>query len=339
MNIRDRRAIHETAGRSLADAKGDPRKILLVYLGIITALSLGVSVFSVILSNRIENTGGLSNMGTRSVLSTVKTVLPMIQSVILLGLEAGYCAVTLRIVRGEEVSTDMLFGEFRRFLPMIGAKLLQGVLYMGAAALCLYPSAFIFLMLPVSKPFYEIFTPLMENSMTPEGILMLDEASMDAMAVTMKPMLWILAVMFLLLAVPMYYHFRLTTYRVVDQSLPRGMRAVRESRYLMRRNRFALFRLDLNFWWYYVLQLLVLAVCYADVLLPLAGITLPWSDTVSYFLLLTLSLALQFVIYYFFMNPVAVTYATAYEALLPKEQEQAEPVTPPAPANPWQNTY
>jgi hypothetical protein len=105
----------------------------------------------------------------------------------------------------------------------------------------------------------------------------------------------------------------------------------------MRRNRFALFRLDLNFWWYYLLQVLVLAVCYGDMLLPLVGITLPWSDTVSYFVFLSLSLALQFAVYYFFLNPVAVTYATAYEALLPKQQEETAP--PAAPANPWQNSY
>jgi uncharacterized membrane protein len=308
-----------------------------VYLGIVTAMSLGVAMLSVVLSNRIETTGGLSNMGIRSVLSTAKSLLPMIQSVVLLGLEAGYCAVTLRIVRGEEISTDTLFGEFRRFMPLVGAKLLQGALYLGAAALCLYPAAFVFLMLPASEAFYEVFTPLMESAMTADGTLMLDQASMDAMTEVMRPMLLIFAVMFLLLAVPMHYQFRLSTYRVVDQPRPRGMRAVRESRYLMRRNRFALFRLDLNFWWYYLLQVLVLAVCYGDMLLPLVGITLPWSDTVSYFVFLSISLALQFAVYYFFLNPVAVTYATAYEALLPKQQEETAP--PAAPANPWQNSY
>ena len=336
MNIRDRGAIHEAAGRSLAEVRGDLRKILLMYLGIITAMSLGVAVLSVVLSNRIETTGGLSNMGIRSVLSTAKSLLPIIQSVVLLGLEAGYCAVTLRIVRGEEISTDTLFGEFHRFMPLVGAKLLQGALYLGAGALCVYPAAFIFLMLPASDAFYEIFTPLMESGMSPDSMMMLDEATLLAMMEAMKPVLWILVGLFLLIAIPMHYQFRMTTYRVVDQPRPRGMRAVRESRFLMRRNRFALFRLDLNFWWYYLLQVLVLAVCYGDVLLPLVGITLPWSDTVSYFVFMTLSLALQFVVYYYFLNPVAVTYATAYETLLPKEQTETAPA---APANPWQNKY
>ena len=70
MNIRDRRAIHHAAGQRLAQTQGDARKILLIYLGIVTALSMAVAVISVVLSSRISNTGGLSNMGLRSVLST-----------------------------------------------------------------------------------------------------------------------------------------------------------------------------------------------------------------------------------------------------------------------------
>ena len=108
MNIRDRRAIHHAAGQSLANAKGNPKRILLIYLGIITAFSLASSLVSVLLSNRIADTGGLSNMGLRSVLSTAQTVLPLVQSLVFLGLEMGYCIVALRIARGEEFSQDTL---------------------------------------------------------------------------------------------------------------------------------------------------------------------------------------------------------------------------------------
>ena len=103
MNIRDRRAIHRSAANSLAQAQGEPKKILLIYLAIVTVLSLTGSVVSVLLSDRIANTGGLGNMGLRSVLSTAKTVLPLIQSLVLLGLEVGYCDVGLRISRGESL--------------------------------------------------------------------------------------------------------------------------------------------------------------------------------------------------------------------------------------------
>ena len=341
MNIRDRHAVHHAAGRSLAEVKGDPKKILLIYLGIITALSLAASAVSVLLSDMIADTGGLSNIGLRSVLSTGKSVLPMVQSVILMGLEIGYCAVALQISRGEAVSTDTLFGGFRRFLPLVGATILQCAIYVVMAMMTFYASIFLFLMLPLSDSFQAVIMPLMGSGADPaSAMLALDEAALLSMAETVMPMMWLFAGLYLLVFIPTYYQFRLVLFRLVDQKHPRGMQAVVESRFLMRRNRFALFRLDLNFWWYHVLQALVAAICYGDVLLELLGIALPWSPTVSYFLFLILSLALQFAVCYFAMNRVTVTYAVAYQALLPKEEPKEEPKeAPAAPANPWKDQY
>ena len=343
MNIRDRRAIHHAAGQSLENAKGDPQQILLLYLGITTFLSLAVSAISVFLSNRIADTGGLSSMGLRSVLSTAKTVLPLLQSLIVMGLELGYCTMVLRVSRGESVSKKTLWSGFRLFFPLLRAQILQGILYFAIMMLCIYPSAYIFLMLPISEEFYEVLMPLMESGAAASGTLMLDEATVLAMTDAMMPMMWILLGLFLIPFIPLYYQFRMAVYRLIDQPRPGAMAAMWESRAMMRRNRFALFRLDLSLWWYYGLQALVTAVCYGDLLLPLAGVTLPWSDTANSFLFLALSLALQFVVCYFTMNRVSVTYAAAYNALLPKKQAQAQkpvPKNPDMPTNvPWQDQY
>lgn len=335
MNIRDRRAIHQAAGQSLAEAKGDPRKILIIYLLIVSGLTLTASAVSVILSNRIAETGGLGNIGLRAILSTGKSILPMVQSVILLGLELGYCTMALRISRGEAVSTDTLFGGFRRFFPLVIAQMLQGAIYLLAALLCLYPSTYIFLMLPSSESFQQIITHAMGSTSTLNPALILDEATMAAASEALLPMLWIFFGLYLLLLIPLHYRYRMVIYRLIDHPRARPMLALLESRAMMRRNRFALFRLDLNLWWFYLLQALIMVVCYGDALLPLLGVTLPFSSTVSYFLFMTLSLILQFVVYHFSMNRVSVTYATAYNTLLKEQEEQAAPV----PANPWQNQY
>ena len=336
MTIRDRGAIHHKAGQSLAEAKGEPKKILLIYLIVITVLSLAVAGLSVLLSNRIANTGGLSNMGLRSVLSTAKTVLPLAQSLVLLGLEIGYATMALRISRGETVSEKTLFSGFRRFFPLLRAQILLGFLYFAATVASVYLSAYIFLMLPASEAFYEVFSPLMESATALGGTITLDEAAMAAVTDAMMPMLWIACAVFLLLFIPLYYRYRMMIYRLIDQPRPGALRAIRESRAMMRRNRIALFRLDLSFWWFYGLQALIMTLGYGDLLLPLIGVTLPWSGAVNYFLFMGLSLALQFVVYYFFMNRVAVTYATAYETLLPKEN----PEKMPQPTNvPWQDQY
>lgn len=334
MNIRDRSAIHQTAEHSLANAKGDPKKILLIYLTIITGLSLAVAGVSILLSNRIADTGGLGNMGLRSVLSTAKSVLPLVQSVILLGLEMGYYTMALNITRGEPISNDTLFGGFRRFFPLLRAQILLSFLYLGLGLLAVYPGAYIFLMLPISEGFYEVLTPIMESASQLTGTVTIDEASMIAVSEAMEPALWIMGGLFLLLFIPTSYRYRMVTFRLIDQSRPGALRAMRESRAMMHRNRFALFRLDLSLWWFYALQGLTVALWYADTLLPMLGITLPWSESVSYFVFLCLSLLVQFVVYYLFMNRVSVTYATAYGVLLPKEQPKE-----PTPAKAWQDQY
>ena len=337
MNIRDRRTLHHVAKEKLSNAQGDPKKILLIYLGVITALSLGASILSVVLSNRIANTGGLGNMGLRSVLSTAKALLPIAQSLILLGLELGYCTVALKIIRGESISNDTLFGGFRRFFPYLRMQVLLGAIYFGVAFMSVYASTYIFLMLPISQNFTELATPLMESVSVLNSTVTFDEATMLTLTEAMMPMFWIFIGMFLLVFIPLHYQYRMAVYRLIDQPKPGALRAVLESRMMMRRNRFALLRLDLNFWWFYVIQAVIMIVCYGDLILAWLGIALPWSATVSYFLFLSLSLILQFAVYYFSMNRIAVTYAAAYEALLPDEIKSQS--APKSPSVPWQDQY
>ena len=133
-------------------------------------------------------------------------------------------------------------------------------------------------------------------------------------------MSWVDAIVFALVAIPMSYQFRLIYYILMDKPHYGAMLAVRESKQLMRRNRSSLFRLDLSFWWYYLLSALASLLCYGDSILHLMGISLPLSDGVSYFLFYGLYLAALFAIYYCFRNRVGITYALAYESLKPKEE-------------------
>ena len=79
--------------------------------------------------------------------------------------------------------------------------------------------------------------------------------------------------------------------------------------------RLDIFKLDLSFWWFYVLDGLTLALCYGDLILGLMGISLPISADVSYFLFYVLYLAAQLGLYVFARNRVECTYAAGYDAL------------------------
>lgn len=320
MDIRDRRALKHTAAERLASARGNPGMVVLVHAGISCLLSLAITVISYILNKQIDGTGGLSNMGLRSILSTGQTLLPLVQLVVMLGLELGYTRCALNIARGRPAEPRMLPEGYYRFGPMLRAMIIQSIMYFFIGMGSAYLSCYIFLLLPLAAPFYELVEPILSSSSILETGIVLDEATLGAMTEALIPMVIIWGVVFVLMLLPIHYQYRMVNFCLADDSRIGAMAALRQSRNMMRRNRFALFRLDLSMWWYYLLQLLVTVICYGDVLLPLIGVTLPFSETVAYFLFLILSLIAQMAVAWFAMNRVNVTYAMAYESLRPKPQ-------------------
>ena len=83
MDIRNRKELHAAAVASLAAAPGQPRQAAALYAAIGSVLALLSAVISFILNNQIAQTGGLSNMGLRSMLSTAQSVLPVVQMVVM----------------------------------------------------------------------------------------------------------------------------------------------------------------------------------------------------------------------------------------------------------------
>lgn len=321
MNIRNRKEIHAAARAALASAPGDPKQAAVLYAAVGCLLSLLSAVISFILNNQIAETGGLSNMGLRSILSTAQSVLPIVQIVVSLCLGLGYHMVVLNVARGLHSGPKTLAEGFHRFGPLVRTTILQYLIYFGIGFGAMYASTYIFLMLPLSSGFYEIMMPLVNDMSIMDTGLILDDATLMAASNELAPMAWIFLAVFLLAFLPIYYQHRMVMFCLVDEPRAGAFRTLRSSSRMMRRNCFALLKLDLSFWWYYLLQAAVTIVCYGDVLLPMLGITLPWSGTVSYFVFYTVSLAMQFVIFYFFMNGVNVTYAVAYETLRPRPQE------------------
>ena len=315
MNIRERRAIHRSAAEALNRAS-QARQIVLVYAAVCCGLSLLSTVLSVFLSDRISGAGGLGNIGLRSVLSTGQSVLPLINFIVTSCLTIGYHTAILSFTRGYDASPRTLTDSFRHFGPILRTVLFQVVIYGGTMIAAIYISSSIFMATPYSEAFVQVMTPYLESMTVLSDGLVLDDALLATVMDTMVPMMWILAAVFLVLMLPLYYRMRMVNFALADDPAKGAFHAVFKSRFLMRRNRFALFRLDLTLWWFYAAQLVISLVCYGDMLLPLAGIQFPWSDTVSYYLFYALYLLLQLALYYFGMNRVYAVYAVAYDALM-----------------------
>ena len=313
MNIRNRRAIHETAANALRRAT-DARRIILIYGGICCGLSLLATVISALLGTRISGATGLGNIGLRSVLSTGQSVLPLVNILITSCLSLGYHISILSFTRGYDASPRTLKSGFRYFGSVLRTLMFQLLVYFLLGIGALYASSYIFMATPYSEPFIEAMDPYIAsaslNGLAIDGPLA--AAAMD----TLIPMLWIYLAVLMVLILPVYYRFRMVDFCLADDPQNGALYALTKSRFLMRRNCFALFRLDLSLWWFYAAQVLISLVCYGDLLLPMLGVTFPWSDTVSYYLFYGLSLLIQLALYWFGMNRATAVYAVAYDALL-----------------------
>ena len=318
MDIRNTRQLKEFSAGRLANAR-DGQKIILYFSLITIAATALANVAGYVLSRQIAKTGGLGSMGIRSALTTAQTLLPLVQAGFLMCLTLGYLATMLRIARGQYASPNGMRLGFDRFWVLLRCTLLKGLIFGGVAMASMYVAIAIYMMTPLSNSVVDILMPLVKNAGT-SGIL-LDDATYAQLMDAMMPATVLSGVLSLALAAPVFYRYRMADYLIIDRPAIGALAALRDSRVMTKGNRWNLFRLDLSMWWYYAAMLVSIAVNYGDQLLPDLGITLPFSDTVAYFLFFGVYLAVTFVIFYFLRNRVEVTYALAYDSLRPREPE------------------
>lgn len=319
MAFRDRQNLKAAAQQRLDAAAFDPRKLMLVYVGVSSAVMLLVTAMNFILDQQIAGTGGLGGIGTRAMLETAIQALQLGASLVMPFWTMGYLACVLKIVRGQRFSLPDLLTGFRNFGPALRLTLLYSVYFFALAFLCFYPSVLLYSMTPLAEPLMDILEPLALSGTE----LVLDEATLAAATEAMMPMVAVYIVVFLAVAAPYFYRYRLAWYCLLDDPQAGALAALRCSTLLMRGKRMDLFKLDASFWWFYVLDGLALALCYGDVILGMMGISLPISADVSYFLFYVLYLAAQLGLYVWARNRVECTYAAGYDAIL-EELAQAQ---------------
>ena len=322
MNIRDRREIKNCASGRLENARG-LSKILLIYSGLALGLSALGTVASYVLGQQINQLSGLSSFSTRTMLSTMQSMIPFALSLFTMCLETGFLAVMLRVARGQYVSEQTLRLGFDRFWQLLRCSLFMGFRYMATLFLSVYFGIMLFMMLPVSEPAVAVLAPYLEEASILSGEILMDDASYAQFAQAVWPAYVICGVIFAAAAVPMWYSYRMTSYIIIDKPGMGALMVMRESKQMMRKNRISLLKLDLSFWWYYLVLLAAQAVCYGDVILPMLGIPLPGNDDVWYFVFMAVYLAILFAAYYFLRSRMEVSYALAYDALKPEEKKDS----------------
>lgn len=319
MAFHDGQSLKETARQRLESAATDPRKLMLVYVGVSSVAMLLVTGLNFLLTEQIAGTGGLGGLGIRAVLETAMEVLQTAANLLLPFWTMGYLSCVLKIVRGQQFDASNLLDGFRNFWPVLRLNILYSVQFFVLAFLCLYPCILVYSMTPLSAPLMELLEPVAQAGTE----IVLDDATMEAATVAMIPLFILYAVAFLAVAAPRFYNYRLAFYALMDDPGAGARMALHRSTVMMRGNRLDLLKLDVSFWWFYVLDGLTVALCYGDVILGMMGISLPVSADVSYFLFYVLYLAAQLGLYVWARNGVECTYAAGYDALL-EDQTQAK---------------
>lgn len=322
MDIRNTRALKTFAAERIAAANQE-KKIVLIFSGLVMGLTVLTVVIRYILGLQISNLGGLSNLGTRSVLSAVQTMLPLVQSLVVMCLELGYTAAMLRIARGQYASPQTLRLGFDRFWVLVRCSVIQGLIYAGLGIVSVYVASILFVISPFGTAFMELAAPMISASSLLSPTPVVDEAMIIQLIPAMIPMFVMVAILACVLIIPVSFRFRMAHYILIDKPGLRAMAVLRESRKMMRGNCLKLLKLDLSYWWYFAVFFGISIIGNADQWLPMAGVELPMSTEAAYFIFYALYLGLQLAAYCLLRNRFEVTYGLAYDALKPEEPKDS----------------
>lgn len=318
--LSDHSTLKNAARNSLARADYDPKKLILIFTGSTLLLSALLIVIDYLLEQSISNAVGLGGLGTRAMLTTAQSVLQLAQVVILPFWQMGYLYAALKIARGETAAPDSLLQGFRRFGSALRLQILMGVILFGLIIVCSYAASYLFMLTHWGKGIMAELVPLLEDPALLENTEALEELLYGMLSNQILPVLLIFGAVFLAILVPVFFRMRFAHYVIMDGEQS-ATAALRTSRRITKGNCKDLLKLDLSFWWFYILDVLLTTLCYGDVLLKQIGVSLPWNPAVSYFLFFGLYLIGQLALYCTCRNQVEVTYAHAYCELNPQTEE------------------
>ena len=294
------------------------KRIIFIHTGVVLLVSLLLSAADFLLEQQIGTTGGLGGLDTRSMLTTIQTVLRLTLTIALPFWQIGYTYFTLRVAQGKDAGTAHLLEGFRRFGPVLRLNLLMAAIVFFAIMVSTYLSSMLFMLTPFSAPFSEIMNTLSDGALDEAAALeMLNTAMVDVAL----PLMIIFGLCLLIVGIFLLFRYRMAYLWLMDHQESGALAALRNSKMLMRGNCLALFKIDLYFWWFYLLDVLISLICYGDLFLDAMGVSLPFSANAAYFIFLVIYMVAQLSLYCWKQNEVSVTYAHAYQALSAPEAE------------------
>lgn len=305
----------KSQARSILDSTAcDHRRLVLIYSGVTVALMLASGGLQLFLSQQISSTGGLAGLGMRSILQTVEVILSYVNMFFGPFWSAGLLSVVIGIVQDQTPQPGNLLDGFRRFGRLLSYLFLEMCIAMIVSTAVVYLSSYVFMVTPAGRTFTEALLPLVSD-----GVL--DPASIptDVLMEAALP----LCLVFLAFFIPIYgfisYSMRMSRYLLMSNKQFRSVSALAYSLQYMKGHKLKMLKLDLSYWWYFLVMVVISCVGNLDLWLPLFGVDLPLSADAAYFMFYILYLLLQLAVYFFLRNRLEVTYALFYDSIKPEE--------------------
>lgn len=310
--------IRQEASRQLRENGDGFGKLVLIH----TAVTAGASLLLMLvawLSQYIAPEGGLSNMGTQTLLSTGQTLLQLVNMIAVPFWDAGLIFCSLRLLRNRSNAPGTLTEGFRRWGPIASSLGIRGLIYFVTSMACSFVSSIFLSVLPLPPSVVEELTAFAEAPALPLS---------SGVRIFLVLYLVVYSVSLCVLLIPKLYQHRLVIYRIMDDEPCGGLQAVLHSRILMKGNRRKLFLLDLSFWWFYLLELGITVLSMGDLILAEIEIALPMSAEAAAWVFPIAALVARLVLYWQAKPKLAITYGVFYQKVFDESLKEPEPPQP-----------
>ena len=306
--------LHNRAGESLANAQYSPKKLILIHEGVGMAVSLLLMVLNLLIDGHIAGMGGLSALGQQAIWSTVQAVLELAVLIFLPLWQIGLVFVACKWNRGENAAPYDLRQGLRRWGPVLRLRVLECIVFFAVAVVIGNVASILFLLTPLSDELLLALAPIMEQMQDPmQAELALTPEVMAQLMGKAMPLLIFCGVLYAVALIFVFYRIRFADYGLMAGKT--ALRSLIDSVRYTKKNALQVAKVDFFFWWFYLLQILCALLQSGDVLLGLAGVTLPFSADVAYFLFFIVGALAQVALMCQYNARVATTYARTYEEL------------------------
>ena len=144
-------SIKKDARLFLAAGPTNYLKLTLVYLAVLLGAQLLSGLVTFVTGLMMENAGGLSGLGTRTVLNSVDGVVALAVTVLTPLWSIGFVHCSIGLARQDAMEPQHLTEGFYRFFVLLRLALAQGIVYMVVISLATNLASILFMLLPMSE--------------------------------------------------------------------------------------------------------------------------------------------------------------------------------------------